>query len=75
LNLADHRCTSRSRVIAPQSAVEFSPVELVGLEILVGLHPIDRFAKFVQIANGVAIAVGIKKSPHGFDYDIQLIDG
>jgi hypothetical protein len=58
LNLADYRCTSRSRVIAPQSAVEFSPVELVGLEILVGFHPIDRFAKFVQIANGVAIAVG-----------------
>jgi hypothetical protein len=28
----------------PQSEVEFSPVELVGLEILVGFHPIDRFA-------------------------------
>ena len=28
-----------------------------------------------QIANGVAVAIGIKKPPHGFSHDIELIDG
>jgi hypothetical protein len=45
------------------------------LEILVGFHPIDRFAQFVQIANGVAVAIGIKKLPNGFGHDVELIDG
>jgi hypothetical protein len=58
----------------PQSEVEFSPVELVGLEILVGFHPIDRFAQLVQIANGAASAVGIKKPPYGFSHDAELTD-
>jgi hypothetical protein len=58
-----------------QLAVEFSPVEPVWLEILVGFHAIDRFAQFIEIANGMTVAIGIKKPPHGFGYDIQLIDG
>jgi len=45
------------------------------LEILVGFHPIDRFTQFVQIANGVAVTIGIKKPPHGFSHDVELIDG
>jgi hypothetical protein len=57
----------------PQLAVEFSPVEPVWLEILVGFHAIDRFAQFVQIADGVAVAIEIKKPPHGFRAQIQEI--
>ena len=51
-----------------QSAVEFSPVELVGLQILVGLHPIDRFAQFLQIANGVTEAAGNGAGFYGKPY-------
>jgi hypothetical protein len=32
----------------PQFAVEFSPVEPVWLEILVGFHALDRFAQLVD---------------------------
>jgi len=56
-------------------AVEFSPVESVWLEILVGFQAIDRFMEFVEIANGMTVAIGIKKPLHGFGYDVQLIDG
>jgi hypothetical protein len=56
-------------------AVEFSPVELAWLEILVGFHAIDRFAQFVEIADSLAVAIGIKKPPHGFGHDVQFIDG
>jgi hypothetical protein len=45
LRLFLNRAVNRTR--NPQSAVEFSPVELVGLEILVGFHPIDRPRKAV----------------------------
>jgi hypothetical protein len=45
------------------------------LEILVGFHAIDRFAQFVEIADSVAIAIGIKKPPYGFGHDVQLVDG
>jgi hypothetical protein len=41
----------------PQLAIEFSPVELVWLEILVGFYPVDSFAQFVEITNGVAMLV------------------
>jgi hypothetical protein len=55
--------------------VEFSPIEPVWLEILVGFHAIRRFAQFVEIADSVAVAIGIKNPPHGFDHDEDLIDG
>ena len=45
------------------------------MEILVGFHPFDRLTQFVQIANGVTVAIGIKKPPHGFSHDVELIDG
>jgi hypothetical protein len=35
--------------------VEFSPVELAWLEILVGFYPVDGLAQFVEITNGVAV--------------------
>jgi len=47
----------------------------VWLEILVGFHVIDGFKQFVEIVNGMTVAMGIKKPPHGFGYDVQLIDG
>jgi hypothetical protein len=56
-------------------AVEFSPVELSWLEILVGSHLIDSFAQFVEIANGVAVAIGIKKSLHRLSHDSEFFDG
>jgi hypothetical protein len=59
----------------PQFAVEFSPVEPVWLEILVGFHALDRFAQLVEIADSVTVAIGIKKPPHGFGHDVQLVDG
>ena len=59
----------------PQLEVEFSPVEPVWLEILVGFHAIDRFAQFVEIADRVAVAVEIKNPPHGFDHDEHFVDG
>jgi hypothetical protein len=59
----------------PQLEVDFSPVEPVWLEILVGFHAIDRFAQFVEIADSVAVTIGIKKPPHGFGHDVQLLDG
>ena len=54
--------------------VEFSPIEPVWLEILVGFHAIRRFAQFVEIADSVAVAIGIKNPPHGFDHDEVLTD-
>ena len=59
----------------PQLEVEFSPIEPVWLEILVSFHAIRRFAQFVEIADSVAVAIGIKNPPHGFDHDEDLIDG
>jgi hypothetical protein len=57
-----------------QLAVEFPPVEPVWSEILVGFYPIDRFAQFVEIANGVAVAIGIKKSLHGLSHNLKFFD-
>ena len=37
--------------------------------------PVFPGLQFVQIANGVAVVVGIKKPPHGFSHDVKLIDG
>jgi len=59
----------------PQLTVEFSPVELAWLEILVGSHAIDSFAQFVEIANGMAVAIGIKKSLHRLSHNSEFFDG
>ena len=59
----------------PQLTVEFSPVELAWLEILVGLYPLHSFAQFVKITNGVAVAIGIKKSLHRLSHNSELFDG
>jgi hypothetical protein len=45
------------------------------LEILVGSHPIDSFAQLIEIANGVAVAIGIKKSLHCLSHDSEFFDG
>jgi hypothetical protein len=55
-------------------AVEFSPIERGWLEIPLGFYAIDRFAQFVEIADSLAVAIGIKKPPHGFGRDVQFID-
>jgi hypothetical protein len=51
--------------------VEFSPVEPVWWEILVGFHAIDRFAQFVEVAYSVAVAIEFKNPPRRFDHDEQ----
>ena len=58
----------------PQLTVECSPVEPVWLQILVGFHAIDNFAQFVEIADSLAIIIGIEKPPHGFTNEVQLLD-
>src|SRR5258707_7520168 len=54
--------------------VEFSPVELAWLEILVGFYPVDGLAQFVEITNGVAVAIGIKKSLHRLSHNSEFFD-
>jgi hypothetical protein len=58
----------------PQLTVECSPVEPVWLQILVGFHAIDNFAQFVEIADSLAIIIGIEKPPHGFTNEVQLLE-
>src|SRR5258708_33373373 len=54
--------------------VEFSPVELAWLEILVGFYPVDGLAQLVEITNGVAVAIGIKKSLHRLSHNSEFFD-
>ena len=42
---------------------------------LIGSHPIDSFAQFVEITNGTAVAIGIKKSLHRLSHDSEFFDG
>jgi hypothetical protein len=39
---------------------------------LIGFYPVDSFAQFVEIANGVAVAIGAKKSLHRLSHDSEF---
>jgi hypothetical protein len=56
----------------PQLTVEFSPVEFAWLEILVGFHPVDSFAQFVD-PRSEEMASCSKLNPFNFaDCDLVL---
>jgi len=59
----------------PELAIHVAPLEPLGLERLIGLHSLDRFAKLVTIAEDLAIVVGIEEPLHGCRDDGQVLDG
>ena len=59
----------------PELAIHVAPLEPLGLELLIGLHPLDRFTKLVKIADGRAISVGIEEPLHGLRHHDQGLEG
>ena len=45
----------------PELMIRLAALEPLRLELVIGLEPLDRFTELVEIADGLAIAVGIKE--------------
>ena len=52
----------------PELMIHLAALEPLRLELVIGLQPLDRFTELVEIADGLAIAVGIKEPLHSRRY-------
>ena len=52
----------------PELMIHLAALEPLRLELVIGLQSLDRFTERVEIADGLAIAVGIKEPLHSLRY-------
>ena len=52
----------------PELMIHWAALKPLRLELMIGLQSLDRFTELVEIADGLAIAVGIKEPLHSLRY-------